>query len=98
MKNSASAGEDDMPYSVFISYSHHDRELRGELEKHLSNLRRQKVIASWYDGDISPGTEWESQLSEHLNKDQILLSLISADFMDSPFCYSPETTKALARQ
>ena len=62
-----------MPYSVFISYSHRDRELRGKLEKHLSNLRRQKVIASWYDGDISPGTEWKSQISEHLNRDQIIL-------------------------
>ena len=86
-----------MPYSVFISYSHHDRELRGELEKHLSNLRRQKVIASWYDGDISPGTEWESQISEHLNRDQIILLLISADFMDSDFCYSIEMTQAIAR-
>src|SRR5436190_7773277 len=86
-----------MPYSVFISYSHRDRELRGELEKHLSNLRRQKVIASWYDGDISPGTEWESQISEHLNRDQIILLLISADFMDSDFCYSIEMTRAIAR-
>ncbi len=86
-----------MPYSVFISYSHRDRELRGELEKHLSNLRRQKVIASWYDGDISPGTEWESQIREHLNRDQIILLLISADFMDSDFCYSIEMTRAIAR-
>ena len=86
-----------MPYSVFISYSHRDRELRGELDKHLGNLRRQKVIASWFDGDISPGTEWESQISEHLNRDQIILLLISADFMDSDFCYSIEMMRAIAR-
>ena len=42
-----------MPFSVFISYSHQDRALREELETHLSNLRRQNVITSWYDGDIS---------------------------------------------
>ena len=86
-----------MPYSVFISYSHRDRGLREELEKHLSNLRRQKMIASWYDGNISPGTEWEAQIREHLNKDQIILLLISADFMDSDFCYSIEMTQAIAR-
>src|SRR5712691_7354237 len=86
-----------MPYSVFISYSHRDRELRGELEKHLSKLMRQKVIASWYDGDISPGTEWESQIREHFNRDQIILLLISADFMASDFCYSVEMTRAIAR-
>ena len=86
-----------MPFSVFISYSHRDRELRQELETHLSNLKRQNVITSWFDGDISPGTEWESQIIEHLNTDQILLLLISADFLASDFCYSIEMTQAIAR-
>src|SRR5437660_11210600 len=86
-----------MPYSVFISYSHRDRGLREELEKHLSNLRRQKMIASWYDGNISPGTEWEAQIREHLNKDQIILLLISADFMAWDFCFRIEMTGSMAR-
>ena len=87
-----------MPFSVFISYSHRDRALYKELETHLSNLRRQNVIASWYDGDISPGSEWKAQIIEHLNSDQIVLLLISADFMASDFCYSIEMTQAIARQ
>ena len=86
-----------MPFSVFISYSHQDRAFRKELETHLSNLRRQNVITSWNDGDISPGTDWESQIMEHLNTDQIILLLISADFMASDFCYSVEMLKALER-
>ena len=86
-----------MPFSVFISYSHHDRELREELEKHLSNLRRQNVITSWNDGDISPGMEWKSEIIEHLNTDQIILLLVSADFMNSDFCYSLEMTQAITR-
>jgi hypothetical protein len=86
-----------MPFSVFISYSHRDRALYKELEKHLSNLRRQNVITSWYDGDISPGTDWKSQIIEHLNSDQMILLLISADFMASDFCYSIEMTQAIAR-
>jgi hypothetical protein len=86
-----------MPFSVFISYSHRDRELRQELDKHLSNLKRQNVITSWFDGDIVPGTEWKSQIIKHLNTDQIILLLISADFMASDFCYSIEMTQAIAR-
>jgi len=86
-----------MPFSVFISYSHHDRELRKELEKHLSNLKRQNIVTAWYDRDISPGTEWQSQIIEHLTTDQIILLLISADFMASDFCYSMEMTQAIAR-
>ena len=75
-----------MPFSVFISYAHHDRAFCQELETHLKSLRQQNVIASWYDGNISTGTEWESQIIEHLNTDQIILLLISADFMASDFC------------
>ena len=86
-----------MPFSVFISYAHQDRALREELETHLSNLRRQNVIASWYDGDISPGTDWKAQIIAHLNTDQIILLLISADFMASDFCYSIEMTQAIDR-
>ncbi len=86
-----------MPFSVFISYAHRDRALRKELENHLSNLRRQNVIASWYDGDISPGSDWKLQIIAHLNTDQIILLLISADFMASDFCYSIEMTQAIAR-
>ena len=86
-----------MPFSVFISYAHRDRALSKELENHLSNLRRQNIIASWYDGDISPGSEWKPQINEHLNSDQIILLLISANFMASDFCYSIEMTRAIAR-
>ena len=86
-----------MPFSVFISYSHRDQELCEELETHLSNLKRQDVITSWFDGDIVPGTEWESQIIKHLNTDQIILLLIRADFMASDFCYSIEMRQAIAR-
>ncbi len=50
-----------MTINVFISYAHKDRALRDELATHLSNLRTLGVINDWYDGDIVPGTEWESQ-------------------------------------
>lgn len=86
-----------MAFDVFISYSHQDKQLCKELETHLANLRRQQVISSWYDGDISPGTEWKPQIMTHLTTAQIILLLISADFMNSDFCYSIEMTQAIAR-
>src|SRR6266571_7124219 len=86
-----------MPFEVFISYAHEDKELLKELQKHLSNLKQQNIITSWFDGDISPGTEWREQIIEHLNRAQIILLLISADFMASDFCSSIEMTQAIAR-
>jgi WD40 repeat protein/tetratricopeptide (TPR) repeat protein len=84
-------------WNVFISYSHRDRELRDELEIHLSNLKRQNIISSWYDGDIVPGAEWEVQILEHLKSAQIILLLLSADFISSDFCYTTEMKEAIAR-
>ncbi len=86
-----------MALDVFISYSHKDRAFRDELEAHLSNLRRQGQISAWYDGDIAPGAEWKTEILTHLNKAQIILLLISADFMNSEFCYSIEMQQAIAR-
>lgn len=86
-----------MAIEIFISYAHEDRPFREELDKHLSNLRRQQIISAWYDGDIIPGTEWKPQIMQHLNSAQIILLLISADFLDSDFCYSIEMTQAIER-
>ena len=86
-----------MAIEVFISYSHQDQALRTELEKHLSNLKRQNIITSWYDGDIIPGAEWEPEIMQHLKRAQIILLLVSADFIASDFCYSKEMKEAFAR-
>jgi TIR domain len=86
-----------MAFEVFISYAHEDRVFRTELDKHLGNLKKQQIISSWYDGDIVPGTEWQPQIMEHLNRAQIILLLISVDFINSDFCYSTEMIQAIAR-
>src|SRR5215472_6110261 len=82
---------------IFISYAHKDEALRDELEKHLSLLQRQGFITSWNDRQILPGTEWAYAISEHLNTAQIILLLISSDFLASDYCYSIEMERALER-
>ncbi len=86
-----------MAIEVFISYAHEDQSFREELEKHLNSLRRQQIISSWYDGDIVAGTEWRSQILERLNGAQIILLLVSADFLDSDFCYSARVIPIILR-
>jgi len=86
-----------MALEVFLSYAHQDQTFRSELDKHLSGLKRQGIISSWSDSDIVPGTEWRPQIMSHLNTAQIILLLISADFLDSDFCYSIEMTRAIER-
>src|ERR1035438_2506744 len=97
MSSNSAAAPLTQPIEVFYSYSHRDEELRNELEKHLSILRRQGVISGWNDRDITAGAEWAGQIDEHLNSAHIVLLLISADFLASDYCYDIELKRALER-
>lgn len=85
------------PVSVFISYSHKDRELREELEKHLAILRRNGFIRIWHDRMIAAGTEWRGVIDENLRSASLILLLVSPDFMASDYCYDVELDCALRR-
>jgi len=82
---------------IFYSYSHKDEALRDQLEKHLSILRRGGLIQAWHDRRIGVGREWEKEISEHLDTAQIILLLISADFLASEYCYGLELQRAMQR-
>ena len=82
---------------VFFSYSHEDEELRNELEKHLAVLLRQGVITTWHDRRIGPGEELHGQIDEQLDAAEIVLLLVSADFLASDYCYDVEMLRAMER-
>ena len=82
---------------IFFSYAHEDETLRDELAKHLKLLERQGIIDSWCDQAISPGEEWKQAIFEQLNQADIILLLISADFLASDFCWSVELKRAMER-
>lgn len=80
---------------IFISYSHEDEELRKGLEKQLSVLKREGSVLIWNYRDISAGDEWKRQIDEHLNSSQLILLLISSDFLYSEYCYEREMKRAM---
>src|SRR5437868_10672357 len=82
---------------VFLAYAHEDEHLLKELENHLALLLRQGVITTWHDRNISAGTERAQEIDLHLKTAQIILLLISANFLASDYCYSFEMTQALKR-
>jgi len=92
----ASAGGSP-PIELFISYSHKDEALREQLGTHLSFLKRQGVIDEWHDRRIGAGQEWAGAIDEHLDSADVILLLISADFLASDYCYDREMTRALER-
>jgi hypothetical protein len=80
---------------VFVSYSHRDDKLRIALDKHLTMLKRGRRIEEWHDRRIDPGTEFEGEIDAHLNEAQLVLLLVSPDFLASEYCYSKEMERAM---
>jgi hypothetical protein len=83
--------------TVFFSYSHKDELLRDELAKHLSLLQRDGTISAWHDRQISAGTEWANDIDANLNAADLILLLISSDFLASDYCHQVELKRAIER-
>jgi hypothetical protein len=84
-------------YSLFISYSHKDERLRKKLATHLTLLRREGLINDWHDRRIGPGGEWADEIDNRLREADIILLLVSAEFLDSNYCYEKEAAMAMER-
>ena len=82
---------------LFYSYSHKDERLRNELETHLKLLQRRGLIDPWYDRNIDAGDDWKQEIDENMERAEIILLLVSADFLASDYCYEKEMTRALER-
>src|SRR5947209_20571242 len=85
------------PIEVFCSYADADEKLREELEKHLKPLIRERKIFVWHNGKIMPGETVSNEIDEHLNIAQIVLLLVSPDFIASDYCYELQMARAIER-
>ncbi|MBI2424820.1 MAG: toll/interleukin-1 receptor domain-containing protein [Candidatus Hydrogenedentes bacterium] len=85
----------ELPVNLFYSYSHDDEKLRSKLEKHLSTLRDEQIIADWHDRKILPGQEFDSDIDLNLKKANVILFLVSSNFLSSDYCKSIEVSLAL---
>lgn len=88
---------DRRPLRVFFSYAAEDDAYRIQLEKHLRMLQRDGLIETWHDRKILPGTAWGSAIDAQLEAADIVLLLVSADFLNSDYCVDIEMTRALER-
>lgn len=82
---------------LVFSYSHADESLRNELEKHLSPLLRMGRIETWHDRRIVPGDAFSAEIDQHFADADIVLLLVSPDFIASDYCYEIEMQNSLAR-
>lgn len=86
-----------MAARVFISYSHKDEELRDQLEVQLAMLKRQGLVDVWHDRRLTPGDHLDDTIHEELDAADVILLLVSPDFLASDYCYRIEKGRALER-
>lgn len=85
-------------YSIFISYSHRDEAYRLELEHWLAGLVNEKLIQEpWYDRRTQAGEDWEGEIDERLRSAQIVLLLLTQNFVNSRYCVHEELPVIEAR-
>jgi Zn-dependent metalloprotease len=85
------------PAILFYSYFHKDERLRDALATHLSLLKRENMIKEWHDRDIHAGEDWREAIDKNLEAADIILLLVSADFIASEYCWGKEMLRAVAR-
>lgn len=82
---------------IFISYAREDENYKIELLKHFKELERKKIIDGWHDGKIKPGEAWEESVKNALRECEVVLFLVSADFLASDYINKTEIKIAFER-
>jgi len=82
---------------VFISYSHKDEELKNQFVTHLSGLTNRKLIEIWDDRQILIGEEWDEKIKTMLFESDIVIFLLSSDFLASIYINEFEIKKTIQR-
>ncbi|MCV2218015.1 TIR domain-containing protein [Thauera sp. Sel9] len=85
------------PVDLFYSYAHEDEKLRNELDGHLALLRRRGVIRPWHDRGIVPGQKWDQAIDSQLATADLILLLVSMDFLNSDYIWGKELAAAIER-
>lgn len=86
------------PVKLFFCYAPEDESLRKELEKHLTLLERQGYIAEWSGQAVGAGEAWRVEIERRMNEAQVILLLVSADFIASDHLFEVELPRALQRR
>jgi subtilisin family serine protease len=82
---------------LMVSYSHKDETLKETLITHLSALNRGRLLDVWQDRRILPGDEFGGEIRKQLDEADVIVLLISADFIASDYAYLIELDRAIER-
>jgi internalin A len=82
---------------LFISYAHEDERFRDELRGALTTYERTKALVIDDDTCILPGQKWEDEILSKVERADIVILLLSNDFIRSDYCFQKEMQIARER-
>ena len=82
---------------IFISYSHKDSKYKKELLSHLKSLELTHNIDVWHDGKILPGDKIDAEVLTQLSSSDVVLLLVSPNFLASSYCIDVELKQAIQK-
>ena len=85
------------PLDVFFTYAPRDEDLRPKLEIHLDALKRQGFIRSYKGMPLGGARERRDAIAQRLREADVVLLLVSSDFLHTESWYTPELRDAIAR-
>ncbi|MEM9918654.1 MAG: toll/interleukin-1 receptor domain-containing protein [Bacteroidota bacterium] len=82
---------------LFVSYTREDADYCLAFYKHCSVLSEANLVEVWYDDLLEPGADWEQEINQQLVDADIIVLLISSDYVSSNFIRTVEMPIALQR-
>ncbi len=82
---------------IFIAYDRADDPYLQALLQHLSPLKNNNGVTIWHDGVMKAGSDRKQCIKDAIHRADMILLLVSADFLASDYFYKTELPEALAR-
>src|SRR5262245_6049887 len=87
--------QNQLPLKIFIVYAREDAEAVRELRAHFIPVAKHENLNVWYDGEILPGQQWDTEIKSQLQSADIIVLFISSHFFTSDYIQNIELKKAL---
>lgn len=82
---------------VFVSYCDQDDVIKEKLQMHLTMLQREEKIETWHVAAIEAGLKRDMVIQTHFEAADIILLLVTADYIASDKCYEQQMQLAIER-
>ena len=83
--------------NVFISYAHADKLWCEQLYSNLKRLEFERKAIIWFDEKLRCGDSFEEVIKKKVEQSEVILLIVTSNFLASEYCYINELSLALTR-